>query len=128
MALKISLKPKERMIIGGAVVTNTGSTSQLTIENNVPLLREKDILGEKEAQTPATRVYFAIQLMYIDERNITVHHDTYWKLVREFLEAAPRSKDIVDKISKFVVAGKYYPALKKTKELIAFEQEVLSRV
>jgi flagellar protein FlbT len=47
MALKIILKPHERIILGGAVVTNGRSKSELIIENNVPLLRQKDNLSEK---------------------------------------------------------------------------------
>jgi flagellar protein FlbT len=40
MALKITLKPNEKMIVSGAVVTN-GNTknTDLIIENNVPVLR-----------------------------------------------------------------------------------------
>jgi flagellar protein FlbT len=47
MALKLSLKPGEKMIIGGAVVKNGDAKAELFIENQVPLLREKDIMGEK---------------------------------------------------------------------------------
>ena len=46
MALKIILKPYEKIIIAGAVVTNGGSGTSLLIENNVPVLRKKDILKE----------------------------------------------------------------------------------
>ena len=37
MALKISLKPNESLIIGGAVITNGNSKSDLIVENNVPV-------------------------------------------------------------------------------------------
>jgi flagellar protein FlbT len=68
MALKISLKPDERIIIGGAVVQNGGARSDFVIENSVPVLREKDIMGLSDANSPCRRIYFAIQLMYVDER------------------------------------------------------------
>jgi flagellar protein FlbT len=68
MALKITLKPNEKMIIGGTVIVNGSSTiSNLIIEYQVPLLRQKDILSEKDTNSPSKRIYFAIQLMYIDE-------------------------------------------------------------
>lgn len=70
MALKIKLKPHERLIIGGAVVANGDSKCDLIIENEVPVLRDKDILREKEANTPSKRVYFAIQLMYVDNKDL----------------------------------------------------------
>ena len=81
MALKISLKPDERIIIGGAVLQNGGARSEFVIENSVPILREKDIMGLAEADSPCRRIYFAIQLMYVDEKNIEEHRATYWKLV-----------------------------------------------
>ena len=87
MALKITLKPHERMIIGGAVVTNGDSRTQLVIENKVPLLREKDILSEREVKTPARRIYFVIQLMYVDEENLMTHHQLYWNLIEELVRA-----------------------------------------
>ena len=45
MGLKITLKPGERMIIGGAVITNGGQKSNFIVENKVPILRDKDILS-----------------------------------------------------------------------------------
>ena len=91
MALKIALKPGERILIGGAVVKNgSRQTAELIVENNAPVLREKDILSEKEADTPCSRIYFVIQLMYIDTENLAIHHESYWKLVRPLLKAAPR--------------------------------------
>ena len=55
------------MIIGGAVITNAGTKCNFVVENTVPILRDKDILSTDKANTPARRIYFSIQLMYIDE-------------------------------------------------------------
>jgi len=129
MALKIELKPGERMLIGGAVVKNgSRQTSALIIENNVPVLRGKDILSEKEANTPCTRVYFVIQLMYIDMENLAIHHESYWKLVRPLLKAAPRLTGLVAQINENILNGKYYQALKLAAELIAYEKEITGNV
>ena len=128
MGLKITLKPGERMIIGGAVVTNGGSKCNFVVENPIPILREKDILSTEKANTPARRIYFAIQLMYIDEENLTAHHKQYWKLVKEFIEAAPSALGLIDKISKDILDSNYYQALRNCKKLIAFEEEVIARV
>jgi flagellar protein FlbT len=128
MGLKITLKPKERMIIGGAVIANDGTKANLVIENTVPILREKDILSAEKANSPARRIYFAIQLMYIDEKNLTARHKSYWKRVREFLKAAPSSLDIIDRISRELLDGNYYQALKTCKKLIAYEEEILTSV
>ncbi len=128
MALKITLKPHERLIVGGAVVTNGNTRSDLLIENNVPILREKDILSEKDADSPCKRIYFVIQLMYVDEKNLAEHHTLYWKLVRDVLKAAPSMTPFIDQISDHILHNNYYQALKKAKKLIEYEQEVINRV
>ena len=116
------------MIIGGAVITNGATKCNFFVENTVPILREKDILSEEKANTPARRIYFSIQLMYIDGTRLTTHHKLYWKLVRNFLEAAPSALGIIDRISEDILNGEYYKALKTCKKLIAYEEGVIASV
>ena len=126
MALKITLKPNERIIVGGAVVIN-GNTknTDLIIENNVPVLRQKDILNEQAATSHCRQTYFVIQLMYIDSENLAEHQQTYWKLVHALLDAIPRLTGHIDEINEHILIGNYYRALKLARELIDYEQEVL---
>jgi flagellar protein FlbT len=128
MGLKIILKPGERMIIGGAVITNGGVKTNIIVENSVPILREKDIMNSEKANSPARRIYFAIQLMYIDEDNLTTYHTKYWKLVREFLDAAPSALAIIDQISENILNNRYYQALKSCKKLISYEEKILASI
>jgi flagellar biosynthesis repressor protein FlbT len=128
MALKISLKPRERIVIGGAVVTNGSTKAELFFENKVPILREKDIMREADASSPARRIYFVVQLMYIDEENLALHHKSYWELVNDVLKAAPSSLSIIDHMNDQILKSQYYSALKSAKRLIEYEQEVISRV
>jgi flagellar biosynthesis repressor protein FlbT len=126
MSLKITLKPNEKMIVGGAVLTNGNrKNTDLIIENKVPVLRQKDILSEKDATSPCSQIYFLIQLMYIDEENLTTHQQTYWKLVREVLDAAPSLTGAIDQINEQILSGRYYKALKLAGDLTNYEQEVL---
>ena len=117
------------MILGGAVIANGNSTGcHLIIENKVPILREKDILSENDADSPCRRLYFIVQLMYIDEENLILHQKNYWKLVKELVKAVPSTVGIIDHISEEIVSGRYYQALKLSQQLIDYEQEVISRV
>ena len=126
MALKITLKPNEKMILGGAVVVNgSSSKSDLIIENKVPILRQKDILSEKDADSPSKRIYFAIQLIYIDQKNRNIHRNIYQKLAKEFVQAAPSTTGLFDNISEHIISDRFYPALKLAKKLIAYEEEAL---
>jgi len=128
MGLKISLKPDERIIIGGAVVQNGSARSDFVIENSVPVLREKDIMGLADANSPCRRIYFAIQLMYVDEKNIEEHRATYWKLVKDVTGAAPSTIGLIDRISELLLHDRYYQALKLTNKLIDYEQGVMNHV
>jgi len=128
MSLKITLKVHEKFIIGGAVITNGDTKSTFVVENDVPILREKDIMTLAAANTPCKRIYFAIQLMYIDGKNMPEHHKTYWELVKDVAEAAPSQKTLLQEISNHILNDRYYQALKDTKKLIAYEEEIVNRV
>lgn len=128
MSLKITLKPGERIIIDGAVVTNSDSTSNLIIENNVPILRQKNIMSPHEADSPCRRIYFVIQLMYVDAENLEKYHNIYWHLVRDLVEAAPSVLNRIDQISELILNDEYYPALKLARKLIEYEQEAINSV
>lgn len=125
MSLKITLKSNERLIVGGAVVRNGGKGTVLFIENTVPILREKDILGEKDITTPCKRVYFTIQLMYIDEPNAQNYVKTYSELATEILKAAPSTRTFIEQLNERIETGSYYQALKLAKNLIEYEEELL---
>jgi flagellar protein FlbT len=126
MALKIDLRPYEKIIIAGAAITNSSSGTSLIIENNVPVLREKDILKEENADSPARRIYFVVQLMYMDQENIALHHQQYWVLVSDFLRAAPSALNLITRISEHILGTQYYKALKLVRKLIDYEQSIIS--
>lgn len=128
MPLKITLKPHERMIVGGAVITNGNTKCDVLIENKVSILRQKDIMSEKDADSPCRKIYFTIQLMYIDEENLIEHHNTYWKLVQDIVKAAPSMLALIDQISEHILNNKYYQALKLARKLIDYEQEIIDHV
>ena len=124
MALKVELKPSERIIIGNAVVTNGEHRTRLYIEGEAAILREKDILTPETADSPAKRIYLAVQLMYLED-DIGSMQETYTELTRDIVTAAPSTLQYVDRINGLVVSGAFYKALKETKALIAYESELL---
>jgi flagellar protein FlbT len=128
MPLRISLKANERLIVGGAVVRNGSSRADLLIENDVPILRGKEVMSLDEAVSPCRRIYFAIQLMYVDERNAGEHGQLYLQLVKDVLEASPSMADRINEINARIGEGKFYQALKLAKKLIAYEGELISHV
>jgi flagellar protein FlbT len=127
MALKVELKPHERIIIGSCVITNTDQRARLLIDgDNIPILREKDIQTPETADTPAKLVYLAVQLMYISP-DPQVNHSTYFNLVRDIVTAAPSAWPIIEGINNHILNGDMYQALKEAKKLVAYEKTLLDR-
>ena len=124
MALKVELKPGERVIIGDCVVTNSDQRTRLLIEGETPILREKDILTAETANTPAKRIYLAVQLMYLS-KNACQHHETYFELMRDIVQAAPSTWRYIECINNHILTGELYKALKDAKKLISYEQELI---
>lgn len=125
MSLKVELKPGERLIVGNCVITNSDQRTRLFIDGKAPILREKDILTAETANSPARRIYFAVQLMYIHEDTARLSED-YFKLINDIIAAAPSTIRIVDEINNEILTGQLYKALKAAKKLIQYEQELLA--
>lgn len=123
MTLKVELKPGERIVIGRSVVTNGATRTQLLIDGSDPVLRERDILQEKDADTPAKRIYYAVQMMYISG-SIDKVSKIYTKLTRDAATAAPSMLPIIDKINNHVLTGALYKAFREARNLVAHEKGI----
>jgi flagellar protein FlbT len=125
MALKVELKPHERIIIGSCVITNTDQRARLLIEGEkIPILREKDILTPETADTPAKLIYLAVQLMYISPEP-DANHGTYFNLLRDLVTSAPSMWPIIEGININILSGDLYQALKEARKLVAYEKKLL---
>jgi flagellar protein FlbT len=125
MTLKVELRPGERIIVGTAVIRNGESRARLHIEGEAPILREKDILTPATADSPAKKIYLAVQLMYLTG-DLSGHNAFYFPLVQEFLKAAPSAAPLIAEINNRILAGDLYKALKAVRQLITYEQELIA--
>lgn len=125
MALKVELKPGERIVIGKSVITNSDARIRFFIEGDAPILREKDILTPATASSPAKNIYLSLQLMYLAD-DIAAHHDSYFQLVSDFLKAAPSALPYVAEINNHILNDELYKGLRAAKRLIAYEAELVS--
>lgn len=125
MSLKVELKPHERLIVGNCVITNSDQRTRLFIDGKTPILREKDILTPATANSPAKRVYLAVQLMYLED-DIAPMRTEYFALINDIVAAAPSCIPIVDDINNDILTGSLYKALKAAKRLIQYEQDLIA--
>lgn len=127
MALKLSLKPDEKLVINGAVIANGDRRATLIVHNKASILREKDIMQQEDVDTPAKRIYFPIMLMYMDSSQTEKYYDEFVLRMTEFMGAisTPEAVENCIKISRDVMDKNYYRALINCKKLLAFEQSRL---
>ena len=128
MPLKLILKPNEKVVINQAVIVNGGEKSEIILENKASVLRERDIMPEDQADSPAKRIYFVAQMMYMFPTNTRFYQDKFNELAKDFVNAVPSSTPIVLEIGEGIIRGNLYGALKKCRKLMRYEEEVLSNV
>jgi flagellar protein FlbT len=124
MALRVELKPGERIIIGQSVITNSDTRAALLIDGDAPILREKDILTAETANTPVKRIYLCVQMMYLEE-DIQKYQDIYFDLIKDLLAAVPSFKASIEVASNHILSGQLYKALKDIKKLFELEKTLL---
>jgi flagellar protein FlbT len=124
MALKVELKPFERIIIGESVITNSETRAHFLIDGAAPILREKDILTAETANSPVKRIYLCVQMMYL-EKDIPKYQELYMGFVKDLLEAVPSFRPQIEDASKLILSGQLYNSLKEIRKLIKQEEELL---
>lgn len=131
MALKLSLKPGEKIAVNGAVIVNGDDRrASLVVENKARILRERDIMQPAEANSPARRIYFAVMMLYLDSGDDRLLWRDYETRLRQFAGVieTPAALRNCARLSAAVANRDFYKALNIARELIAFEEERLSDV
>jgi len=126
MGLKLKLKPNERVFLSGALIRNAGSGAVLELMNNVPMLREKDILLEQDAKSPCQKLYLIVQTLYFDQASHEILLQSFNKLLGEVLKAAPSLSASLEPVTAKLADAQYYSALKDLQATITHETELIS--
>lgn len=127
MPLKIQLKPQERVIINGAVIEgHPEGRTEIVVLNNASVMRQKHILQEADADTPCKRLYFALQMLYIDEESRDTYTESYRKFHKDLEDTFTLApiRESLTLIQEAVENGKYYDAMKVCRDLIKVEAEL----
>jgi flagellar protein FlbT len=128
MPLKLSLKPGEKFVLNGAVLTNGDKRISLVIQNKACVLREKDIMQPVDAKTPARRIYLAIMMMYLDGEASEEPYNEFALRMTQFMSAISTPTVLAScvEISRDVSQRAYYKALISCRKLFDYEQERLN--
>ena len=124
MPLRVELKPFERIVIGQSVITNSDTRIAFLIDGDAPILREKDILTPETANTPVKRIYLCVQMMYL-ENDIPAYQDLYFGFIGELIQAVPSFREQIEEVSKLILSGALYKALRELRALMKREDDLL---
>ncbi|WP_323765188.1 flagellar biosynthesis repressor FlbT [Marinovum sp.] len=127
MALNLTLKPFERVIVNGCMLRNGGRKSTIIVETRADIIRETDLLKPDAATTPVKAVYFLIQSALVDAEG----RDKAAKAAQQRLAVlattfSPELRGHVFTAANNVSLGEYFTALRDLRPLLAREAEVLA--
>lgn len=127
--LVLELRQGEMMIVNGAPIRFRTKT-RIELVAKARFLFGKQIMSPDQADSPARRIYFALQTAYIgneDERPRGLAAAR--RLIAEFQEAttSPLAREILDRALVAANADDCYQALKLTRRIIHHEDAVLGR-
>ena len=125
MGLRLRLRPRERIIINGCVVTNGDRRNTITVSSFGQVLRSKDILLPENAHTPVEKLYLGIQMLLINISGTQeeIHH------INRLGSFAFVSLKCEDEQGRLLSAmermhqGDYYKALSELRPLIKSEKD-----
>lgn len=120
MPLKLSLKPKEAVVVNGAVLRNGDRRGTILLQNQARVLRQKDVLQPEATQSPVEHLYFALMQMYLTGETEGALYDQAVTAIAAALGEA-ETEDMRDQlvdISATCAAGETYKALTRCRKLM----------
>ena len=127
--LILELHAGEAMIVNGASL-RFRTRSRVELTTHARFLFGKQIMAPEDADSPARRIYFALQLAYIGADEERPHGVAQARTaIREFQAATTSllARDILDRTLALVEAGECYAALKLARRIMRHEDGVLGR-
>lgn len=127
--LVLELRPGEFMVVNGAPI-RFRTKARIELAARARFLFGKQIMGPEEADSPARRIYFALQTAYIgteDERPPGLSEAGM--LIAEFQRSTTSAlaREILDRAWTAAEADDCYRALKLVRRIIRHEDAVLGR-
>lgn len=127
--LVLELRPGEAMIINGALV-RFRTRSRIELVARARFMFGKQIMAPEQADTPARRIYFALQTAYIGEANERKDGIVSARqLIADFKAATTSAlaREILDRAEAAAAQDNCYLALKLTRRIINHEDSVLGQ-
>jgi flagellar protein FlbT len=125
--LVLELRQGDMMIVNGAPI-RFRNRSRIELTAKARFLFGKQVMAPDRANTPARRIYFALQSAYIGEDDERARGlESARELIGAFKEAttSATAREILDEALRAAEAGDCYRALRLTQRIIQHEDAVL---
>jgi flagellar protein FlbT len=127
--LVLEMRSGDMMVVNGAAIRFRAKT-RIELTAHARFLFGRQIMPPNEADTPARRIYYALQTAYIgddQERNTGLEEARL--RAREFRDAttSAQARALLDQAIACAESGKCYQALRLARRVIQHEDAVLGR-
>lgn len=129
--LTLSLKPREKFLVGGCLLENGPKKSSIKIvDDHVRVLRLSDALHPDEVKTPVTRAYHVAQLILaceVAEQAGKIELLERLEQLRPVFAKTPAA-EAMDRAVASAEAGRYHAVLSALKLVIGVEVHLLEHL
>lgn len=124
MPLRITLKPRERLIINGASIRNGDRSADIVFENHSKFLRGSEIILESEATTPCKKLCLLIQIIHLSESSEETEQLFFQQSVG-IMKIMPTAAPFLLEIQQYLTSNETHRAIKAARQLMFHEQEII---
>ncbi len=125
--LGLRLAGGDKLVINGAAI-HFVTGADIRLANKARFLFGRQIMAPADADTPARRIYFALQTAYVgepEERDAALREAAYYIEMFRAETTSPSARHLLEAALRAASAGECYRALKLARRIIAHEDAVL---
>ena len=127
--LGLRLTSGDKLVINGAAI-HFVTGADIRLANKARFLFGRQIMAPGDADTPARRIYFALQNAYVgepDEREAALREAACYIQMFYAETTSPLARGLLEQALRAAVAGECYQALKLARRIVAHEDAVFAR-
>jgi flagellar protein FlbT len=127
--LVLKIAPGERFIVNGALLENGDKPARIRIaDGSARVLRCRDALRPEDVDTPAKRIYFAIQLLITGDLEVAETVPAIDAECAALLDIfKPIDPELIPTLRSMLSRGNHYSALCHLRQILAIEAQLLAR-
>lgn len=123
--LVLKLRPFERVLVNGVLLENGDRKSSMTVKTeNTPVLRLRDAIHPKDANTPVKRLVYTAQLVVAGEASPEQGLKELTgglAALQEVFESSTKAVEMLDDVVMYLETGDFYRTMRALHALIPLE-------